>query len=95
MLCLRLEIKIFMLWIVSLDIVVVCHHNYIWENDIVSVYVGGYCGLSESELCVFCKLWLVSLRVVCKCSSVLLQHIVMPYVNYGGWIGDQMIVRVE
>ena len=48
------------------------------------MYVGGYCGLSESGLCVFRELCPVSsFLVVCKCSSVLLQSIVMSYVNCG------------
>ena len=37
-----------------------------------SVYVGGYCGLSESGLCVFCKLCPVCFLVVGKGPSVLL-----------------------
>ena len=45
----------------------VCH-----QND-----VGEYCGLSESELCVFCKLSPVGFLVVCECSSVLLQSVVV------------------
>ena len=32
------------------SIVFVCHLNDVCENYIGSVYVGGYCGLSESEL---------------------------------------------
>ena len=48
-------------------IVFVCHHNDVCENYIGSVYIGGYCGLSESGLCVFGKL----------------QCIVMSYVDYG------------
>ena len=35
---------------------VVCHQNDVCENDIVSVYVGGYCGLSENGPCIFDKL---------------------------------------
>ena len=42
------------------------------ENSIGSVYVGGYGGLSESGLCVFCKLCPVCFLVVGKGSSVLL-----------------------
>ena len=41
---------IFTLWY----IVCVCHQNYVCENYIGSVYVGGYCGLSESGLLVKC-----------------------------------------
>ena len=37
-------------------IVRVCHQNVVCEDSIGSVYVSGYCGLSESELCVFGKL---------------------------------------
>ena len=51
------------------------------------MYVGGYCGLSEgvSKLCPVCFL------VVCKCSSILLQSIVMLYVivvMMGRWSDD-------
>ena len=45
------------------------------------MYVGGYCGLSESGLCVFDKLCPVGFLVVCECSSVLLLSIVMWYVD--------------
>ena len=38
----------------------------------VCMYVGGYCGLSESGLCVFCKLCPVCFLVVGKGPSVLL-----------------------
>ena len=58
--------------------------NDVCENYIGSVYVGGYCGLSEIGLCVFCKLCPVGFFVVCKCSSVLFQSIVMSYVGCGG-----------
>ena len=47
------------------------------KNYIGSVYVGGYCGLSESP---------VYFLVVCKCSSALLQSIVMSLVD-GGDVG--------
>ena len=46
-----------------------------------SVYVGGYGVLSDSELCVFCKLCPVCFLVVGKCPSVLLYYAVMSYVN--------------
>ena len=36
------------LWYVLL----VCHQYDVCENFVGSVYVGGYCGLSESGLCV-------------------------------------------
>ena len=61
----------------------VCHQNDICENYIGSVYVGGCCGLSESRLCVFGILCPVGFLVVCKCSSVLLQFVVMSYVDCG------------
>ena len=57
----------------------VCHQDDVSENSICSVYVGGYCGLSESGLSIFCKLCPADFPVVCKCSSVLLQSIVMRY----------------
>ena len=61
----------------------VCHQDDVCENSIGSVYVGGYCGLSESGLCIFGKLCPVSFLVVCKCLSVLLQSVVMSYVDCG------------
>ena len=56
------------LWYVLL----VCHQYDVCENYVGSVYVGGYCGLSESGLCVFCKLCPVCFLVVGKGPSVLL-----------------------
>ena len=47
------------------------------------MYVGGYCGLSEGELCILAKLCPVGFLVVCKCSSVLLQSIFMSCVDCG------------
>ena len=48
-------------------------HQYdVCENSVGSVYVGGYGGLSESGLCVFCKLCPVCFLVVDKRPSVLL-----------------------
>ena len=64
-------------------VVLVCHQNNVCDDSIGSVYVGGYCGLSESNLCVFCKLCQVGFFVVCKCSSVLLQSVVMSYGDCG------------
>ena len=64
-------------------VVLVCHQNYVCENYIGSVYVGGYCGLSESELCVFGKLCPTGFLIVCKSSAVVLQYIVMSYVDCG------------
>ena len=61
----------------------VCHQNDVCEDYIGSVDVGGYCGLSESELCVFTKLCSVGFLVVCECVLVLLQSVVMSYVDCG------------
>ena len=47
----------------------VCHHNDVCEDSICSVYVGGFCDLSEIKLCVFRKLCPVGFSVVCKCLS--------------------------
>ena len=47
------------------------------------MYVGGYGGLSESGLCVFLKLCKVGFLVVSKGSSVLLQSVVMSYIDCG------------
>ena len=52
--------------------VFVCHQYDVCENSVGSVYVGGYGGLSESRLCVFCKLCPVCFHVVGKGQSVLL-----------------------
>ena len=52
--------------------VFVCHQNDVCEDSIGSVYVYGYCGLSESELCVFRELCPVSFPVVGESLSVLL-----------------------
>ena len=56
------------LWYVLL----VCHQYDVCENYVDSVCVGGYGGLSESGLCVFCKLCPVCFLVVGKGPSVLL-----------------------
>ena len=61
----------------------VFHQNCVCEYYIGSVYVDGYCGLSESELCVFGKWCPVGFLVVCEYSSVLLQSMVMSYVDCG------------
>ena len=53
------------------DVVLVCHLYDVCENSVDSVYIGGYGGLSESELCVFRELCPVIL-VVDECPSVLL-----------------------
>ena len=47
-------------------IVFVCHQDDVCEDSIDSVYVGEYCGMSESELCVFGKLCPVCFLVVYK-----------------------------
>ena len=53
-------------------VLLVCHQYDICENYVGSVYVGGYGGLSESGLCVFCKLCPVCFIVVGNGLSVLL-----------------------
>ena len=45
-------------------IVFVCHQYDVCEHDFGSVYVGGYCGLSESGLCVIGKLCPVGFLIV-------------------------------
>ena len=51
----------------------VCHQcGDVCENSVGSVYVGGYSGLSESGLYVFCKLCPVCFLVVGNGPSVLL-----------------------
>ena len=50
----------------------VCHQYNVCENSVGSGYVGGYGGLSENGLCVFCKLCPVCFLVVGKGPSVLL-----------------------
>ena len=62
-------------------IVFVCHQNDVCEYFIGTVYVGGYCGLSESDLCVFGNLYPVGFLVVCECRFCCsLEFIVMSYV---------------
>ena len=53
-------------------VVLVCHQYDVCENSVGSVYVGGYDGLSESGLCVICKLCQDCFLVVGKGLSVLL-----------------------
>ena len=60
-------------------VVLVCH-QYVGENHVGSVYIGGYGGLSESGICVFRELCPVSLLVVGEC-PVLLYSVVMSYVK--------------
>ena len=57
------------LWYVLL----VCHQYDVCENSVGSVYVGGYGGLSESGLCVFCKLCPVCFLVVAH-SLAMVKH---------------------
>ena len=45
-------------------VVLVCHQYDVCKNYVGSVHVGGYGGLSESGLCVFRELCLVSFLVV-------------------------------
>ena len=52
-------------------IVLVCHQYDVCNHYVGSVYVGGFGGLSENGLCVFRKLYPVSL-VVGESPSVLL-----------------------
>ena len=52
------------------NILLVCHQYDVCENYVGSVYVDGYGGLSESGLCVFCKLCPVCFLVVGKERSV-------------------------
>ena len=61
-----------LLCILPLGYVVLVCHQYVCENFVGSVYVGGSGGLCESGLCVFCKLCPVCFLVVGKGLSVLL-----------------------
>ena len=63
-------------------VLLVCH-QYVCENSVGSVYVGGYDGLSESGLCKLCP---VCFLVVGKGPSVLLLSVVMSYVNCGNYV---------
>ena len=71
-------------------IVYVCHQNDVCEDYSGSVYVGGYCSLNKSELYVFGKLSPGGFLVGCECLSVLLQSVVMSYVDCGD---DGYVVR--
>ena len=53
-------------------VVLVCHQYAVYENDVGSVYIGVYGGLSESGLCVFRELCPVIFLVVGEYPSVLL-----------------------
>ena len=61
----------------------VCHQYDVCENYVGGVYIAVYGGLSENGLCVFRELRPVSFLVVSKCPSVLLQSVVMSYVDCG------------
>ena len=71
-------------------VVFVCHQYDVCNDSVGSVYVGGYGGLIEGGLCVFRELCPVGFLVVGESPSVLLQSVVMSYVDCG-----PMIVRVE
>ena len=60
------------LQLLCIYVLLVCHQYDVCENYVGSGYVGGYGGLSESGLCVFCKLCPVCFLVVGKGPSVLL-----------------------
>ena len=49
------------------------------------MYVSGYCGVSESGLCVFCKLCPVCFLVVDKGPSVSFYSVVRSYANCGNY----------
>ena len=56
-------------------VVLVCHQHDVSEHSVGSVFIGGYGGyggLSENGLCVFCQLCPVSFLIVCETPSVLL-----------------------
>ena len=57
------------MYLTLLYIVFVCHKDDVCESSIGSVYVGGYCGLKESGLCIFGKFYPVGFLVVWKRSS--------------------------
>ena len=48
----------------------VCHQYDVCKHSVVSVYVGGYGGLSESGLCIFRELCPVNFLVVGESPSV-------------------------
>ena len=59
----------------------VCHQTDVCKNYTGSVYVGGHGGLTESRNCVFRELCPVGFLAVGKCSLVVLQSIVISYVD--------------
>ena len=63
----------------------VCHQYDVCENSVGSVYVGGYGVLSESGLCVFCKLCPICFLVVGEGLSVLLSSVVISLASAREW----------
>ena len=61
------------------------------SNYVGSMYVGGYGGLNESGLCVFCKSCPVGLLVVGKVCRVCCSL----YLCRMSYVGSWMIVHVE
>ena len=61
-------------------VVLVCHQYDVCKYYVGSVYVGGYGGLSESGFRELCQ---VIFLVVGENPSVLLESVVMSYVNCG------------
>ena len=59
-----------------LYVVLFCHQYDVCEDSIGSVYVDGYCGLSESNLCVFGGLCPVGFLVVGE-RSILTMFVVL------------------
>ena len=53
-------------------VVLACHQYDVCKKYVVSVYVGGYSGLSESGLCFFRELCPADFLVVAESPSVLL-----------------------
>ena len=57
-------------------VVFVCDRYTVCKNYVDSVYVGGYGGLSENGLCVFCELCPVSFLVVGEGPLFCCSHVV-------------------
>ena len=66
-----------------LYVVLLCHQPDVCKHYVGSVYVGRYGGLSESGLCVFRELCQFGFLVAGKIPSVLLQSVVISYVDCG------------
>ena len=58
--------------------VFICHQNEVYKKNIGCVYFG----MSESGPCIFRQLCPVGFLVASKGLSVLLQSVVMSYVDY-------------